>query len=387
MNAVVYGAGKIGRGFIGMLFSQAGYTVTFIDIIPSLIDALNARASYPVRAIGGSETIVTHFTAISGDDMKATAEAIAAADIMATSVGAGSLAAIAPNIAEGLRRRSTPLDILLCENLMDADVVLRGHLAPLLSDAELQRTGLVEVSIGRTVPIQTPSMLDGDPLRLCVEAYAYLPVDSDAFKCPLPSIPGLIPHSPFGYYMERKLFLHNMGHALSAYLGSYAGHVLMSDALADADIRLMARRAMEESLRALCLKYGVDALVVLSYIDILLPRFACAELGDTCARVGSDPMRKLAAHDRLIGAAHACEAMGIVPAFICVGAAGALHQYLIDKDASAADALTQLTALDPDSTLAKHILALHALFTQHAPLSTIRAHAQSIHNAAAPDVI
>ena len=32
MNAVMYGGGNIGRGFIGALLSQSGYRVTFIDV-------------------------------------------------------------------------------------------------------------------------------------------------------------------------------------------------------------------------------------------------------------------------------------------------------------------------------------------------------------------
>ena len=49
MKAVMYGGGNIGRGFIGLLFSQSGYDVTFIDVAEPVVDALNREKRYPVQ--------------------------------------------------------------------------------------------------------------------------------------------------------------------------------------------------------------------------------------------------------------------------------------------------------------------------------------------------
>ncbi len=54
-KAIVYGAGNIGRGFIGQLFSQSGYEVVFIDINTDLIKKLNLDRQYPVSILTGSE--------------------------------------------------------------------------------------------------------------------------------------------------------------------------------------------------------------------------------------------------------------------------------------------------------------------------------------------
>jgi mannitol-1-phosphate 5-dehydrogenase len=48
-KAVMYGAGNIGRGFIGQLFSESGYHVVFIDIADSVVDRLNKDGCYPVK--------------------------------------------------------------------------------------------------------------------------------------------------------------------------------------------------------------------------------------------------------------------------------------------------------------------------------------------------
>lgn len=395
MKAIMYGAGNIGRGFVGALLSQAGYEVIFVDVAQPVVRALNERHSYPVRIVdtdGREDVRIENVRAVDGRDADAVAEAIAGCDIMATAVGANALKFIAPNIAEGLRRRfargNSALDIIICENLMDADKVLEGMIKALLTPEEAAlfdaRVGLVEASIGRMVPAQTPEMQDGDPLRVCVERYGFLPVDRAAFKGALPEIPALVPYSPFGFYLMRKLYMHNMGHALCAYLGLYGGLTYIWEAVADAEIALIARCAMQESLRALCAEYGADPLPLLDHIDDLLIRFTNRALADTCARVGNDIPRKLAHADRLIGAANLCAKHGIAPAHIAIGAAGAVHRYLAERGAdqtagSAARALGDLSGLDADSGVARLILDQHALLANGAPPPLLREQAQRVH--------
>lgn len=43
---VLFGAGKIGRSFVGQLFSRSGYEVVFVDILKPVIEALNKRGIY-----------------------------------------------------------------------------------------------------------------------------------------------------------------------------------------------------------------------------------------------------------------------------------------------------------------------------------------------------
>ena len=101
MKAVVYGAGNIGRGFIGLILSESKYKVTFIDVADSLVIGLNERQEYPVRITsnnGYKDIIVTGVKAINGNNKDAVASAIADADIVATSVGVDTLKHIVPNL-------------------------------------------------------------------------------------------------------------------------------------------------------------------------------------------------------------------------------------------------------------------------------------------------
>lgn len=181
MKAVMYGGGNIGRGFIGMLFSLSGYEVTFVDVVDAVVDTLNREGCYPVRIVSneGYEDIdVLHVNAANGNRPEEVAAAIAETDIMATAVGVNALKFIIPNLVAGIRKRreigGKPLNIIICENLMDANKVVEGMLKAELTADEIdwfdKNVGLVEASIGRMVPVQTEAMKAGNPLRVCVRA-------------------------------------------------------------------------------------------------------------------------------------------------------------------------------------------------------------------------
>ena len=110
MNAIMYGAGNIGRGFIGQLFHMSGYEISFIDVNMTVIDKLNTDGQYPVyitEADGYREYLVTGVRGVNGRDNEAIAEAMAEADIMATAVGVNILKFIAKPLAAGIEKRAS----------------------------------------------------------------------------------------------------------------------------------------------------------------------------------------------------------------------------------------------------------------------------------------
>lgn len=370
-QAVMYGGGNIGRGFIGALLSQSGYEVTFIDVAEPVIQHLQKHHRYPIRIVSteGYEDIwVENVTAVNGNLPEAV-DAIADCDIMATAVGARILKFIVPNIIAGLRKRwamkKGPLNIIICENLNDANQILEGMLKAQLTEEERVRfdetVGLVEASIGRMVPVQTEEMKDGEPMRVCVERYGFLPVDKAAFKGTVPEIRNLVPYAPFDFYIKRKLYVHNMGHATCAYLGNLLGLDYIYESIAVPEVRVLVQNAMQESEMALSRQYGAPMTDLQEHITDLLYRFTNKALKDTCQRVGGDPARKLSPTDRLIGASRLALEEGITPAYIAVGAAAGLHRYLKENggvqslDAAKA-ALPEITGLDAGHRLYQLIL-------------------------------
>lgn len=330
-RAVIVGAGNIGRGFIGQLFSEAGWEVVYLDVSAPVVDALNVAGEYPLEIVsnrGSVRRIIAPVRAVNGNDHEAAARITADADVCVTCVGAKAIKYIVPNFAAGVRLRHAegggPLNLLICENLMDADRYIDGLLADVLTPEERADVGLVETSVGRMVPLPDKALLEKEPLLVRAERYGVLPFDADAWKGPLPDVPGLIPHAPFRFIVERKLYVHNMGHAVCAYLGTLAGYERIADAIADPTIRLAVREAMTASARALSKRYGENLDALLAHTEDLIRRFGNWALGDTCARVGADIPRKLAKSDRLSGAACSAEEAGIRPVWFSLGAAAAL---------------------------------------------------------------
>ena len=387
-QAVMYGGGNIGRGFIGATLSQSGHKVTFVDVAAPVVQALQEKNTYPVRYVsndGHEDVWIQNVTAVDGNDTESVADVIAKCDIMATAVGVRVLPWIVPNIVAGLRKRWAEdrgaLNIIICENLMNANHVLEGMLKEKLTEEEcalFDRTvGLVEASIGRMVPVQTEEMKDGNPLRVCVEKYGFLPVDQDAFKGEIPEITNLVPYSPFDFYLKRKLYIHNMGHATCAYLGDILGLDYIYESIDRADVYILVKNAMLESAQALAAQYQAPIKPLMDHIDDLLNRFTNSALGDTCQRVGGDPARKLSPEDRLVGAGKLALQQGIAPCHIAVGAAAGVRRYLAEnsKDQSmdnALEVLVQVSGLSGEEKLTQMILAMYKMILEGSTIADLR---------------
>ena len=399
----MYGGGNIGRGFVGALMGAAGYEVTFIDVAEPVVERLRSEGRYPVRIVSGEgheDIWITGVSAVNGNDSQAAAQAIAGCDIMATAVGARILGFIIPNIVAGLRLRWSagvgPLNIIICENLNDANKVVERMIKEQLTEQERiifdREVGLVEASIGRMVPVQTDEMKDGEPLRVCVERYGFLPVDKAAFKGAIPNIRGLVPSEPFDFYVKRKLFVHNMGHATTAYLGGLSGLKYVWQAIDDPEIRVIAQNAMLESAQALSRHYKVSLEALQMHISDLLGRFGNRALADTCERVGGDPARKLSPADRLVGAAALSLDEGITPAYITVGLAAGIRRFLDEagtpQGCEAADkVLSDVSALAPDSPLRRMAMDYYRMILSGCSLADLRRSADACKSASLVDII
>lgn len=314
---VQFGAGAIGRSFMGQLFSGGGYEVVFIEASRRLVAALNELGQYTVvikRGDGSTESmIVKNVAGIDAENVGAAAMAVAKASFVATSVGKSALPLVFPTLAEGILLRKKlfpgrPLDIIIAENMSDGARFMRDGLGPLLPenfpfDSML---GLVETSIGKMVPIMRAEDVAKDPLRIFAEAYNELIVDGRGFKGEPPRIETLKPVPNIRAYVDRKLFVHNLGHAAVAYLGRsrYRELVYVWEALEKSDVRAGVEAAMGESARALAAEYPEDLPIeaLEAHCADLLDRFGNRYLDDTLHRVGRDLYRKLGKRDRLVGA-------------------------------------------------------------------------------------
>lgn len=385
-SAVIFGAGSVGRGFLGQLFSESGYDVVFVDVDATLLAALHERGAYTLRLSGvvTEETLtVGPVRAVDGRDGGAVAAEVAGAALMATAVGARALPAIAKPIAQGLVQRweggdTTPLNIVICENLHDAPELLAGYLITALPEAHRShlgdRVGLVPAVIARMSPVPTPAQRANDPSLIVAEPYKVLPVDRDAFAGEIPEIVGMAAVAPFKAYTARKLYIHNAAHAILGYLGYQRGHVYGYEALDDGWVRARMAQGLRAASRALIAEYGFEPVALQEHIDYLLVRFANRALGDPVARLARDPLRKLAPNDRLVGAARLAEAHGVDPEGLAWGIAGALaydnpddnHAVELQRriaDLGVTQVLADVCGIDLEERLGQHVLARYGDLT------------------------
>ena len=332
---ILFGAGKIGRSFIGQLFSRGGYEIVFIDVCRSIIDELNLRRKYNVVIKGEEESVINikNVRGVFAGDTEKVVKEIATTEILAVSVGANGLESIIPSIAKGLLKRdkimgSSPLDIIIAENLRNAKEYMNQKLKEFLpfNYPVEEKVGLIETSIGKMVPIMLKSDMEADILQVFVEPYNMLILDKLAFKNPIPDIEGLAPKENIKAWVDRKLFIHNLGHATAAYLGylTYPNSIFLYEALSDTPLKKTVRDTMMQAAEILLKKYP-DAFTLKSlseHIDDLLKRFQNKALGDTIYRVGCDLQRKLGAEDRLAGAIHLAKELSlpydlILKALVC----------------------------------------------------------------------
>lgn len=335
-KAIIFGAGNIGRGFIGPLYSESGYELTFVDIDEPLIGALNDQRAYTLRLVdntGQREVRVGPVSALNSKQEEAVTALVATATLGATAVGARALEYIAPLVAQGIALRArqakdAPLNLIICENLKDAARIFADkvakHLAPQEREYMLAHVGFVNTVIGRMVPQPTEEMRRRDVALIVAEPYKELPVERAGFVGPPPDVVGMVLCDHFAAYTARKLYLHNAGHAVLGYLGYLRGHSLGYQALEDPVIYTILLAAWEEALGGIVAAHSVDEAWLREHVADLSRRFANRALADPVVRLGRDPLRKLGPNDRLVGAARLAESAGIVPRNLAWGIAGGL---------------------------------------------------------------
>lgn len=375
-QAVHFGAGNIGRGFIGALFSKSDYHVTFVDVAEQVINKLNEEKSYHVKLAQSQEEQIT-IENVSGINNMTHAEdvigVIQQATYLTTAIGPNILPRIAPLIARGLIERVSATDeklyIIACENQIGATDILKQHILDSLDDetkAKLERkVYFFNSAVDRIVPIQDQSSLD-----VLVEPYFEWVVETTET---IPSVTGMTLVEDLAPFIERKLFTVNTGHAVIAYLGYLAGKSTIDETLADEKIVSQVRETLKETGAYLVKEYGLDEQEHLAYIDKNIERFKNAYLNDGVTRVGRAPIRKLGPEDRLIRPATQAQKAGLSYTHLANAIAAALlFDYPEDEEAmeiqkiiqdkGPAAVLTTISGLSEDSDITQEVVRrYHAL--------------------------
>ena len=330
-RAIQFGAGNIGRGFIGAVLSEAGYHVVFADVNMEVIDRINKDGAYTVH-IMDVESRDVRISNISGVDSGGgeIVDEIVRAEIITTAVGLRILPFIAPAIAKGIAARRAagvgePLNVIACENGIRATSQLREEVYKHLSAEEAAwcdaHVGFADCSVDRIVP----PVRSENPIDVVVENFYEWNVEEKSFVGGAPHIEGMNLADNLLAYIERKLFTLNTGHAITAYLGRMKGLATIDESIADPAIFAIVKEAMQQSGQALVEKFGFDRDAHFKYIDKIIGRFTNPYLCDDVTRVGREPLRKLSAGDRLVKPVLTARQYGIGTPNLLLGIGAALH--------------------------------------------------------------
>ena len=337
-SIVIWGAGRIGRGFIADLFHAAGWHVVLVDQSAALIEGLREAGRYTVVRAGSAdqrEAIdIAGYEALTTAQGDAVAAAVAEADLLAVAVFPGAFSDVVRELAPALLARraarpEAPLDILLCTNLSHPGPQFRALLHDAFpADAQTyveSKIGVVETLVIRIAPDPPAELHARDPLLVWTNGYPELPVDRQGFKGAIPPVAGLRPVADMRAEERRKLYTYNTFHAALAYLGALYGYELIAECMADPSVRDEATAALDEASRALQAEYGFPTEDMARWIEDVICHTDNPALGDTVRRYGADPRRKLRREDRLVGPTLLARAHGIRPVHLIEVIAAALR--------------------------------------------------------------
>ena len=345
---VVFGAGATGRGHVGLLAWQAGFEIVFVDKKPELVDALKRQGRYAVKLYGQrfQELVVSGYRVHDSLDRAAIAEEIRDAALVLTAVFDQNLADAAETIALGISAcarsgRGAPLNCIACENMMDSSTQLGRHVRARLTREELawrqQHAGFPDCMISRVVPRPEP-----DPLVIVAEDYNEWTVRAEAFRGPKPAaLAALELVDNQSARLERKLFIHNGGHAACGYFGFHRGHKYIHEAVADPVVAEGVLGALDELGAVVQRKWGFSPESIDAYKQDLCRRGAVPEMRDEILRVVRDPIRKLSPRERLTAPANLAVAYGLPRKWIVKAIVAAMH-YRHPQDPQSAALAEQL---------------------------------------------
>lgn len=351
MSCVVFGAGKIARGFVGHILHLSGIPFVFVEKYKPLVDLINERGQYTVNVLGNEEknAVVDSVRALSYEDKAEIVAAIAAADVVFTAVGGKNLEQLVPFLTEGIREklnRHEKLNVITCENWkLPADIIKNNVLQQFdksEQDAVLSNIGFTEAVIMRSGIEPNEEQKQLDPLTVNVSNFWEMPLDGDRLVCPLPAIECVKPMTGFAGFLERKFYTYNVANGTTSFVGALLGYQCLSDAAWDPRIIHLLNGIYLETSLALCTKHGIPLADQLAFTETSRRKLQDVQIVDTIERNARDPMRKLGPDDRLVGSARLVESCGIKPENVAVAIACALFYKSDNEEDASAKELAQL---------------------------------------------
>ena len=325
---VIWGAGRIGRGFVATLFKHPGWRTVFVDIDQALVDQLNQRGQYTIfraTAVGVSRELMKDgFAAVHTSDLAALEEIFLEEGLLLDiAVHATELDRVAGMLRPLIALRAdkmpqSPMDILMNVNMPLPDEAFRAKLEAAFEDEPAaltylnEKIGISGIAAACISPLATDEMKKEDPLAVLNNNYPEQAISEPALKGEKPCLPRLRLSKNLSAEETRKLYTLNMAHALLCYLGLPKGYKTVIEAMADPELRALVDQALDEANQGLLHALPLTQDELDWWRDTVISLLMNPYIDDMLQRLGTDTRRKLGRLDRLVG-----------PAALCIEAGGA----------------------------------------------------------------
>lgn len=343
MSCVIFGAGKIARGFIAHLLSLSDIDFIFVEKADALADLINERGQYTINILGAPEKnyVVKNAKALKFSQEKEITEAIAEADVVFDAVGGKNLQEIVPFYIKGIEKKAEKggyLNFVTCENWKEPAKILKegaeAGIAPEAREYLDNYVGFTESVIMRSGIEAPKELLEKDPLIVNVQNYWHLPVDAARVKGSLPDIKYMEPLTGFAGFLERKFYTYNAANGTTSFVGALLGYKVLAEAAHDERILKILDGVYQETGKALSMKHGISLEEQMAFARTSLNKLQDYTIVDSIERNARDPQRKLGKDDRLVGSARMVLSCGIRPENLCTAIACAVY-YRNPEDSSA----------------------------------------------------
>ncbi len=375
-TAVHFGAGTIGRGFIGDLLHDSGFEITFVDVDEAMMKEMTKQGSYTLFRINNhaNRKVIDHVRGLcSLTQEDEVIDAIVGADFVTTAVWVNNLPKVAPVIAKGLAKRlqagKEKVNVMACENAIRATDILKKEILSTGILTEQQADSIAcfpNTAVDRMVFAVEVDGIKG--VEVGPDDEYELPIEQNRLVDPTSEpIKGAEYTDNLDKYLERKLYVVNCCHALGGFYGFLKGYDYVLQAFNDEEILKDVNAGIRESAEMLTKKYDFTMKDFDGYLEFVVRRYQTPGVKDPVGRVCRNPIRKLANNERLIGPAGLCEEYGVDNKYLCKGAAAAflfensedveaveIQNYI--KENSIEKAVPHYTGLDPESKSAKQII-------------------------------
>ena len=325
LQVVHFGGGSLGLGLVVATLAEAGARITVADSDTRLVDALSDRGGYDLD-VHDAATVSTRFVAIAGAldvgaGSGALQDALAAADLVTTSVRVPNLSAVAALLETSLDASAVDARwpyVVACENLAGSSRVLAAAVAGVQSwrPERVSRTFL-DAEVDRICQTAWPQRL-----AVATEPYReWAVLDPDGALATIPGVARVANLTPL--FDRKRAFVNAVADAY-AFLGAERGLEYLHEAAADTPLGHVVAALQGDLVRHVERWPQFEAADLWDYAAESVRRLANPGIRRRLETVARDLERKLSRRERFVDPAMGLLDRGLAPSGIARVIAGLL---------------------------------------------------------------